>query len=100
MDPRDLRDIGDLGNIDLKAFAMNGPATVQQIIDLSVSVDEILSNVKEMRELLDEQSYILMLMLNLKATETGLIKSKKDIAPHIAELLSTRGIDVDVVKEP
>lgn len=82
---------------DLDLSALHRPSgEVSELIDVNIKLEAISEEIKRIRMLADEQSYLLMLLLAVHATEAGLIKPGVSLVNDIKSILAHRRISVEV----
>jgi len=69
---------------------------VSELIDLNIKLETVSEEMKNIRRLADEQSYLLMLLLAVHATEAGLINPGVQLANDIKSILAERRISAEV----
>jgi len=70
---------------------------LEELREINSKLDGISKNIGIIRKYTDEQSFLLMLILAVHATNVGLIKPQSDLAAEIKTVLAERGIMVDIV---
>jgi hypothetical protein len=80
------------------SFDMPLDSKVKMLIEIDAKLEDVYKNIKAIKELNEEHSYLLRLILAVNAANAGLVKSHESIATEIKNTLADVGIKVEVAE--